>query len=218
MINCTGARLRKHVAVLLILLGLALSVVAAIAPAGDAAASERRPTVSGLISAAVRISPPLARLEAGLRMVPRGSVLTGEGRLRPATDLPGRRPRFLGALARLPKREPRARRRAGRGLRPGRHYPQLDPVLRAGERRSRDLPRRLRRGQLGDPPGRLDGRRPGSRKERPPSGARTGHGPVRFGTDVMVGTGIGGEEWWRISPERRASPAGAANRRLTKTR
>jgi hypothetical protein len=87
MINCTGARLRKHVAVLLILLGLALSVVAAIAPAGDAAASERKPTVSGLISAAVRISPPLARLEAGLRMVPRGSVLTGEGRLRPAADL-----------------------------------------------------------------------------------------------------------------------------------
>ena len=87
MINCTGARLRKHVAVLLILLGLALSVVAAIAPAGDAEASERRPTVSGLISAAVRISPPLARLEAGLRMVPRGSVLTGEGRLRPAADL-----------------------------------------------------------------------------------------------------------------------------------
>jgi len=87
MINRTGARLRKHVAVLLILLGLSLAVVAAVAPAGDAAASERRPTVSALISAAVRISPPLARLEAGLQMVPRGSVLTGEGRLRPAADL-----------------------------------------------------------------------------------------------------------------------------------
>ena len=53
----------------------------------DATASEKRPTVAGLISAAVRISPPLARLEAGLQMVPRGSVLTAEGRLRPAADL-----------------------------------------------------------------------------------------------------------------------------------
>jgi hypothetical protein len=86
MSNRTGARLRKH-AVLLIPLGSALAVVAAVAPAGDAAASERRPAVAGLISAAMRISPPLARLEAGLRMVPRGSVLTGEGRLRPAADL-----------------------------------------------------------------------------------------------------------------------------------
>ena len=87
MINRTGARLRKHVVVLLILLGLALTIVAAVVPAGNATASERRPAVSGLISAAVRISPPLARLEAGLKMVPRGSVLTGEGRLRPAADL-----------------------------------------------------------------------------------------------------------------------------------
>jgi hypothetical protein len=40
-----------------------------------------------LISAAKRISPPLARLEAGLQVVPRGSVLTGEGRLHAAADL-----------------------------------------------------------------------------------------------------------------------------------
>ena len=87
MINRTGARLLKHVVVLLILLGLSSTIVAIVAPAWDAAASERRPTVSGLISAAVRVSPPLARLEAGPWMVPRGSVLTGEGRLRPAADL-----------------------------------------------------------------------------------------------------------------------------------
>jgi hypothetical protein len=36
MINRTGARLLKHVAALLILLGLSLAVVAAVAPAGDA--------------------------------------------------------------------------------------------------------------------------------------------------------------------------------------
>ena len=87
MINRTGARLVKHVAALLVLLGLALATVVAVAPVENAAASEKRPPVSGLISAAVRISPPLARLEAGLQMVPRGSVLTGEGRLRQAADL-----------------------------------------------------------------------------------------------------------------------------------
>ncbi len=40
-----------------------------------------------MISAAVGISPPIARLEAGLQMVPRGSVLTAEGRLRPVADV-----------------------------------------------------------------------------------------------------------------------------------
>ena len=52
-----------------------------------ASAGEIRPTVAGLISSAVKLSPQLARLEAGLRMVPRGSVLTDEGRLRLAADL-----------------------------------------------------------------------------------------------------------------------------------
>ena len=87
MTDRSGASHARHVAALLILLGLSLAVVATAAPAGDATASEKRPAVSDLISAAVRISPPLARLEAGLKMVPRGSVLTGEGRLRPAADL-----------------------------------------------------------------------------------------------------------------------------------
>jgi hypothetical protein len=35
----------------------------------------------------VGISPALARVQAGLQMVPRGSVLTAEGRLRSAADL-----------------------------------------------------------------------------------------------------------------------------------
>ena len=83
----TGVRLLKHIAALLIFLGLLSAIVGVAAAAGDATASEKRPTVAGLISAAVRISPPLARLEVGLQMVPRGSVLTGEGRLRPAADL-----------------------------------------------------------------------------------------------------------------------------------
>jgi hypothetical protein len=87
MTNRTGVRLLKRVAALLILLGLSLAVEGVAAPAGDAAASEKRPTVSGLILATRRISPPLARLEIGLQMVPRGSVLTGEGRLRPAAEL-----------------------------------------------------------------------------------------------------------------------------------
>lgn len=64
-----------------------LPIVFAVTSAGVAAATEKRPTVAGLISAAVKISPPLARLEAGLQMVPRGSVLTGAGQLRPAADL-----------------------------------------------------------------------------------------------------------------------------------
>jgi hypothetical protein len=87
MTNRTVVRLLKRLAALLILLGLSSAIVAAVAPPEDATASEKRPTVTGLISAAKRISPTLARLEVGLQMVPRGFVLTGEGRLRPAADL-----------------------------------------------------------------------------------------------------------------------------------
>jgi hypothetical protein len=87
MTSRTGVRLLKHIAALLVFLGLSSAIVGLVAPAGDATASEKRPTVAGLISAAVRNSPPLARLEVGLQMVPRGSVLTGEGRFRPAADL-----------------------------------------------------------------------------------------------------------------------------------
>ncbi len=61
--------------------------MAGVVPAGAAPVAEERPAVARLISAAVGISPPLARLEAGLQMVPRGSVLTAEGRLRPVADL-----------------------------------------------------------------------------------------------------------------------------------
>lgn len=86
MTNRTGASPLKHVVAVLAMLGLSLVVTAGVAPAGHATA-EKRQTVSGLISAAVKISPPLARLEAGLRMVPRGSVLTGSGKLRQAADL-----------------------------------------------------------------------------------------------------------------------------------
>jgi hypothetical protein len=87
MTNRTGIRLLKHAAALLIFLGRLSAIVGIAAPAGDATASEKRPTVAGLISAARRILPPLARLGAGLQMVPRGSLLTGEGRLLPAADL-----------------------------------------------------------------------------------------------------------------------------------
>jgi hypothetical protein len=87
MTGRTGVRLLKHIAALLILLVVSSAIGGVAVPAGDATAAEKRPTVAGLISAAVRISPPLARLEVGLQMVPRGSVLTGEGRLRPAADL-----------------------------------------------------------------------------------------------------------------------------------
>jgi len=66
---------------------LTTAIFAAVAPAGVASAAERRATVASLVRAAVEVSPSLARLEAGLQMVPRGSVLTAEGRLRPAADL-----------------------------------------------------------------------------------------------------------------------------------
>lgn len=64
-----------------------LLILAAGAVLTRPAAADTRPTVAGLISAAVEISPSLARLEAGLQMVPQGSVLTSEGNLRPAANL-----------------------------------------------------------------------------------------------------------------------------------
>ncbi len=81
------ALLVKYVAAVLALIGLSVVIMAGVVPAGAAPAAEERPAVARLISAAVGISPPLARLEAGLQMVPRGSVLTAEGRLRPVADL-----------------------------------------------------------------------------------------------------------------------------------
>jgi len=80
----TGSARYFAASVLLILLMVSL---AAVARAGVATATETRPAVARLVSAAVEISPPLARLEAGLQMVPRGSVLTNTGQLRPAADL-----------------------------------------------------------------------------------------------------------------------------------
>lgn len=81
----TTPRARYFTAVLALLI-LSL-VIFAVAPAGAASTTEERTTVAGLISAAVKVSPSLARLEAGLQMVPRGSVLTSSGQLRPAADL-----------------------------------------------------------------------------------------------------------------------------------
>ena len=63
---------------------LLLAIVLAARPA---VASQVRPTVAGLISAAVEISPSLAREEAGHQMVPQGSVLTRAGKLRPDAEL-----------------------------------------------------------------------------------------------------------------------------------
>jgi len=59
----------------------------AVEPAGAAPDAGERATVASLISAAAKLSPTLARLEAGLQLVPRGSVLTRAGHLRPAADL-----------------------------------------------------------------------------------------------------------------------------------
>ena len=87
MTDPSGARLIKYFAAVVTLAGLSVATMAAVMPAGAAPAAEERPAVAHLISAAVEISPALARLEAGLQMVPRGSVLTAEGRLRPAADL-----------------------------------------------------------------------------------------------------------------------------------
>lgn len=74
----------RRVAAVVAAFVLAMAILVAVRPA---AAADARPTVAGLISAAVEISPALARLEAGNQMVPRGSVLTRAGVLRPAADL-----------------------------------------------------------------------------------------------------------------------------------
>ena len=87
MTSPSGARPVKRVAAVLVLIGLTVAIMAAVVPAGAAPAAEERRTVARLVSEAFGISPPLARLEAGLQMVPRGSVLTADGRLRPAADL-----------------------------------------------------------------------------------------------------------------------------------
>ena len=81
------ARPVKYLAADLALIGLAMAIMTSVVPAGAASAAEERPAVARLISAAEGISPPLARLEAGLQMVPHSSVLTAEGQLRPAADL-----------------------------------------------------------------------------------------------------------------------------------
>lgn len=82
---------RRSLAIVLVVLALTLTISAAAAPAGARAgvdpAAEKRITVANLLSAAVKLSPSLARLEAGLQLVPRGSVLTSGGQLRPAADL-----------------------------------------------------------------------------------------------------------------------------------
>ena len=98
MTNPTRTGRIKYFAAASTLLILLLAVLAATTPA-TAAAAEERPAVARLISAAAEISPPLARLEAGLQLVPRGSVLTGAGQLRPAADLgPWARSRGYGRV------------------------------------------------------------------------------------------------------------------------
>ena len=81
-----AGRTRTLAAVLAVLI-LTPTIFAATARAGAAPAEEKRNTVASLVSAAVKLSPSLARLEAGLQMVPRASVLTSAGQLRPAADL-----------------------------------------------------------------------------------------------------------------------------------
>ncbi len=86
MTKLTRTGRTRYFAAVLTLLILLLSILATVTPTA-ASAEEERPAVARLISAAVQISPPLARLEAGLQVVPRGSVLTSAGQLRPAADL-----------------------------------------------------------------------------------------------------------------------------------
>ncbi len=86
MTNSTRTGRTRYVAAASTLLILLLVILATVTPAA-ASAVEERPAVARLISAAVEISPPLARLEAGLQVVPRGSVLTSAGQLRQAADL-----------------------------------------------------------------------------------------------------------------------------------
>lgn len=75
----------RSLAALLTVAALVAAVPATVRTAAPAA--EMRTTVAVLVSGAVEISPSLARLEAGRQMVSRGSVLTRDGRLRPAADL-----------------------------------------------------------------------------------------------------------------------------------
>lgn len=76
----------RYLATALALLML-LAALAFVTPTGVASAADKRPSVARLISAAVELSPSLARQEAGRQLVPRDSVLTNAGRLRPAADL-----------------------------------------------------------------------------------------------------------------------------------
>jgi len=99
MITRTVAGRTRSIATVLILAVLTAEIFAAVAPAGAAPSDERRATVAGLVEAAAELSPSLARLEAGLQLVPRGSVLTAGGRLRPAADLGSwARPRGYGRV------------------------------------------------------------------------------------------------------------------------
>lgn len=81
-----AGRTRTLAAVLAVLI-LMPTILTAATRADAVPATEKRNTVANLVSAAVKLSPSLARLKAGLQMVPRGSVLTSAGQLRPAADL-----------------------------------------------------------------------------------------------------------------------------------
>ena len=72
---------------LVVFLAVVALVLASFTVVRSAGATDTRSAVARLVSAAVEISPPLAREEAGEQMVPRGSVLTHAGKLRPAADL-----------------------------------------------------------------------------------------------------------------------------------
>jgi hypothetical protein len=87
MITRKEAGRTRTLAAFLAVLILTPTIFAAAARADATPATEKRATVANLVSAAVKLSPSLARLEAGLQMVPRGSVLTSAGQLRPAADL-----------------------------------------------------------------------------------------------------------------------------------
>lgn len=82
-----GRSLTTILAVLALTLTISGAAAPAVARAGVDPAAEKRTTVANLVSAAAKLSPSLARLEAGLQLVPRGSVLASGGQLRPAADL-----------------------------------------------------------------------------------------------------------------------------------
>ena len=86
-IRTLAGRAGEILAAVLTVTVLMAEIFTAPAPAGADSGAEKRTTVAGLISAAAKLSPSLARLEAGFQLVPRGSVLTDAGRLRPAADL-----------------------------------------------------------------------------------------------------------------------------------